>query len=109
MGAFEFDRWDVRGVVFDPAAFRLAWSTVADASGYLVQRGEVQNLATGDQGTCLTDTGDLPINQFDDATLPAIGEVLFYIVAARVDGAVATLGFDSRGLERIPAPGSGCL
>jgi hypothetical protein len=108
MGAYEFDRWDVRGLTMDPQPLQLTWSALPEASGYEVYRGALQSLAHGDYGDCLTPGGDLAEVRFDDPSSPAAGEGWFYIVTARVGGTIGTLGFDSQGLERIRRAGAVC-
>lgn len=108
MGSFEFDRWDVRSLRAHPEPFRLGWSAIPEASGYVVHRGTVEELASGSAGSCLTTGGDLVEPIHDDPADPPVKAAWFYLVAARVDAVIQTLGFDSRGRERIPPPGTSC-
>ena len=108
MGAYEFDRWDVRGLTVSGQPLHLTWSALPEASGYQVYRGAMEGLAPGNYGDCLTPGGDLADVGFDDPSFPASGEGWFYLVTARVGGASGTLGYDSQGLERIRRAGAAC-
>jgi len=108
IGAYEFDRWDVRGLGVDRQLFHLTWSALPEASGYQVYRGGLEGLLLGNYGDCLTPGGDLADVSFDDPSFPASGEGWFYLVTARVGGATCTLGYDSQGLERIRRAGAAC-
>ena len=108
IGAYEFDRHDVRGVAASAEPFRITWSALPGASGYTVYRGTVSGLRSGDYGSCQTMNGDLTVTQLQDATVPPPGEILFYLVAARVNDEEWTLGYDSFGLERILQAGAHC-
>ncbi len=108
MGAYEFDRWDVRGLTASGQPLHLTWSALPEASGYQVYRGALEGLALGNYGDCLTPGNDLAEVRFDDPSFPAAGEGWFYLVTARVGGTIGTLGFDSQGLERIRRAGAFC-
>src|SRR5436309_2823588 len=108
LGAFEFDRWDVRGLEADSQPFHIVWTPLPEAGGYQVYRGGVAALALGDYGDCLSPEGDLTTVRFDDPASPVPGEGWFYLVTARVGGTIGTLGFDSAGLERRRRAGESC-
>lgn len=107
-GAHEFDRHNIWSVVATGGSFKLTWQPLPGDSGYLVYRGDVSALTSGEYGACQTTTGDLAMTEFPDAADPAVGEAFFYLVTARVGGIEQTLGFDSLGRQRIPQPGDLC-
>jgi hypothetical protein len=108
IGALEFDRWDVRGLAVSVAPFELVWDELPEASGYVVARGRPDTFGGGDFGGCLADLTGAGTTRFADPESPLPGEAWSYLVAARLDGVVQTIGFDSSGAERIPRPGTGC-
>ena len=108
MGAYEFDRWEARGLDAESPPFLLVWSAMPGASGYQVYRGALEGLPLGNYGDCLTQAGDWTDVHFGDPSSPAVGEGWFYLVTARVGGTTGTLGFDSLGLERIRRAGASC-
>jgi hypothetical protein len=108
MGAFEFNRWDVPGVSIQVPPFRLSWIEIPEASGYLIYRGSIEDLAEDDFGNCLTTAGALTGGIFEDPMVPPIGLAWFYEITALVEGTEGTLGYSSFGLERIPQPGASC-
>ncbi len=110
IGSLEFDRFEVRDLILQPAppAVHLAWSPLAGATGYCVHRGALAALRSGEFGDCLTTGADLAETRFEDPDWPAAGEGFFYLVTARVGGVEQTLGFDWLGLERIGRPEQSC-
>jgi len=98
----------VRGLTAAFPSFHLVWESLPGASGYRVYRGAVNALALGHYGDCLTPAGDLTETVFDDAASPPPGEGWFYLAVARVGGTIGTLGFDSRGVERVRRAGASC-
>jgi parallel beta helix pectate lyase-like protein len=108
MGAYEFDRWDVRGLRVEQDPARLTWTGMPEASGYLVYRETPAAVRGGDPGTCLTTSGEVTGTQYEVPDDPPTGTAWIYLVTARVGGQEGTLGFDSLGLERLPPPGMTC-
>ena len=108
VGAHEFDRHDVWGVAAASDPFTLTWQALPGASGYLVYRGNMAALRSGNYGDCFTTGGDLTVTKLEDAEIPPAGDFFFYLVAARVDGEEWTIGFASSGQERSLEPSARC-
>jgi hypothetical protein len=106
IGAYEFDRYEIRGLLAHATPVFLRWNALAVASGYQVYRGNIQGLPSGDWGACLG--ADLTVTEFSDVLVPPTGQVFFYVVTARVNGQEWTLGFDHLGNERRRLTGSSC-
>ena len=80
----------------------LAWQAEPAALTYNLYRGSIASLASGSFGDCfLNPIGGITA---DDAAVAAVGSGFFYLVSA-VSGLAeeGTLGFTTKGVERIPA------
>jgi len=83
---------------------QIAWGGCGAYSSYDLRRGSPSGLAAGDSGSCLS--GDLQDVSAIDATQPAPGEILTYLVSGRGDPSLPDTaeGFDSMARGRPARP-----
>lgn len=106
IGAFEFNRGDVLGLRFAQDTETLSWRAERSAVAYNVYRGSLGELSASSFGACIGSVDPVTSGTvLVDPLLPDPATGLFYLVTQVTAAGEQTLGFDSRGLERISPPG----